>query len=381
MPVSQSQRIIDLVLAGHPAGDIAHLLGVTEAAVVTATSDLTTGPGQFGNAGILSGGAATVTAFAGGGQASATPLTASLNRVNVSTAVAPPYDSVKLPAATAGNYVFVVNTTSNPIQVFGSGTDTINGAASGTGVSQAPSSVEVFACPAAGTWFADLGAGFSGSLLTEFTQDNITAFAGGGQASATQLLAQTSRITTVATAGDSVKLPPSAPGLEVMLINHGANSMQVYGSGTDTIDDVATATGVSQMINSLVIYICTGAGKWYSNGIGTGFAGQFPTQSFENGITAFATGGQASARQLNNVINRVTTVATAGDSVRLPSCQPGMSVTVANASANALAIFPATGDAINGGAANAALAPNLPANKTATFTSAVAGQWHAVVGA
>src|SRR5213595_776251 len=93
-------------------------------------------------------------------------------------------------------------------------------------------------------------------FIYETAKDTITAFAGGGQTNATQLLTQTSRVTTVATAADSVKLPPSFPGLELIVINHGSNPMQVFGSGTDTINDVATATGVSQMVNSTVIYTC-----------------------------------------------------------------------------------------------------------------------------
>lgn len=211
-------------------------------------------------------------------------------------------------------------------------------------------------------------------------QDTITAFATGGQTSATLLTLQQSRVTTVATAGDSVKLPPSVPGLELLVINHGANSMQVYGSGTDTIDDVATATGVSQMVNSLVIYTCTTAGAWYSNGIGTGFAGQFPTVSFANGITAFATGGQTNAVLLTSVINRVTTVGTAADSVKLPVSAGGMQITVTNAAAaNSMNVFPNTGETINALSANTAFA--LAAGKTAAFSCAVAGAWHAVLGA
>src|SRR5712664_233202 len=80
-------------------------------------------------------------------------------------------------------------------------------------------------------------------FILESAQDNIVARAGGGQALATQLITQTCRITTVATSGDSIKLPPSQPGLEVLIINHGANPMQVFGSGADTIDDIASATG------------------------------------------------------------------------------------------------------------------------------------------
>ena len=37
-----------------------------------------------------------------------------------------------------------------------------------------------------------------------------------------------------------------APGLRVLVRNSAANSMQVFGAGTDTINAVATATGVAQ---------------------------------------------------------------------------------------------------------------------------------------
>lgn len=219
-------------------------------------------------------------------------------------------------------------------------------------------------------------------LFCEVAQDNIVAFAGGGQASATQLTAQTSRIITVATAGDSVVLPAAAAGLELLVMNHGVNPMQVYGLGTDTIDDIAAATGVSQMSNSLVIYTSAGAGKWYSEGLATGYAGSgLQTSSYTNGITAFAGGGQGSAVPLTSMLNRITTVGSANDSVKLPpTTQPGLVIYVANAAAaNSLNVFPATGDAINALAVNTAFA--IAANKTATFISCVTGTWQAVLSA
>src|SRR5437899_4638723 len=81
----------------------------------------------------------------------------------------------------------------------------------------------------------------------------LTAFAGGGQASALKLNYRNARIATVATTGDSVALPPAVtPGLSLLLINAGANSMQVFGdnAAADTINGVATATGVAQMSNA-----------------------------------------------------------------------------------------------------------------------------------
>lgn len=75
-------------------------------------------------------------------------------------------------------------------------------------------------------------------------------------------------------------------------------------------------------------------------------------------ITAFAGGGQASATQLNNIVNIVSTVATAADSVKLPlaSAWAGRILVVKNTSANSMNLFPNTGDSINALSANAAFA-------------------------
>ena len=270
-----------------------------------------------------------IAAFAGGGQTNATPLTAQTNRVDTVTTRG---DSVRLPASVAGLEVTVINNTNNGMQVFGAGADTINGVATGTGIYQPPNSVDTYWCALVGAWHAEVGFGYSGGLGTESSQDSITAFAGGGQASATAITTQTARIATVTTAGDSVKLPASAPGLELIIINHGVSPMQVYGAGTDTINDVATATGVSQMQNSTVIYTCVTAGSWYTEGLASGFSNGFPTSSSTNGITAFAGGGQASGTLLQSVINRVTTVVTAADSIRLPIAVAGMQITVTSTS-------------------------------------------------
>lgn len=97
----------------------------------------------------------------------------------------------------------------------------------------------------------------------------IVARAGGGQALATALSANVTRhvVTTVATPADSVALPAATTdqlGLKHTVRNSAAvNAMQVYGSGTDTIDDIAFGTGVSQAAGIGVIYECLAVGKWY----------------------------------------------------------------------------------------------------------------------
>lgn len=99
-----------------------------------------------------------------------------------------------------------------------------------------------------------------------------------------------------------------------------------------------------------------------------------------SGITAFAGGGQGSATQLPAKMNRVTTVATAADSVKLPSAVAGLTIVAVNAAAaNAMNVFPATGDSINALAANTAI--SVAANKVMMFFCVSPGVWHSVLTA
>lgn len=93
--------------------------------------------------------------------------------------------------------------------------------------------------------------------------DALTAHAGGGQSSATALTKTVNRVTTVATAADSVTLPVSQAGMMVAVVNSGANSMQVFGTTPDTINAAATGTGVAQAAAKTALYVCPVAGKWF----------------------------------------------------------------------------------------------------------------------
>lgn len=101
----------------------------------------------------------------------------------------------------------------------------------------------------------------SGLFFESFTP-TITAHSGGTQAGAVALTAMINRVSTVAAQGDSVALPASAVGLEITVLNRGANPLQVFGAGTDTINGIATATGISQGVNTTVTYTCNVAGNW-----------------------------------------------------------------------------------------------------------------------
>jgi hypothetical protein len=128
----------------------------------------------------------------------------------------------------------------------------------------------------------DSGMSIANGLLEQTAVSGLTAHSGGGQAGALALTNGVNNITVVAAAGDSVRLPASAPGMEITVTNSGANSMQVYGAGTDTINGIATATGVAQLPGVTTVYTSAVAGNWLANVV----SNPSPTQFASVPITA-----------------------------------------------------------------------------------------------
>lgn len=111
-----------------------------------------------------------------------------------------------------------------------------------------------------------LGADNTLSGWLRFTHEaSITAHAGGTKASARVLTKTVNHVGTCATAGDSLLLPPAKAGEFVVIAQMGAKDAQVYGQGSDTIDDVATATGITQNAGLVLTYWCPIDGKWYAS--------------------------------------------------------------------------------------------------------------------
>lgn len=109
------------------------------------------------------------------------------------------------------------------------------------------------------------------------------------------------------------------------------------------------------------------------------------TFSSTDAITAHAGGGQANAVELTTQINNVTVVATAADSVKLPSVATtaafpdgplsnlGNFVIVINSSATTCSVYPSTGGTINGLAANASV--SVAGGEVALFAQTAALTW------
>ena len=96
-------------------------------------------------------------------------------------------------------------------------------------------------------------------------------------------------------------------------------------------------------------------------------------ESYSNNVTAIAGGGQSAVANITATMTRVTTVATAADSLTLPKAGPGLRYKVINKGANSLNVFPLSGDLINALAVNAAFA--LAATKSVEFISVGPGVW------
>lgn len=122
-------------------------------------------------------------------------------------------------------------------------------------------------------------------VLPNGTDTALTAHAGGTQAAALALNPNVAfhEVTTVASAADSIKLPPALIGEHHFVKNSGAGTMQVFGAGTDTVDSVATATGVPQLAGDAVLYVCVVNGNYIRLG------GVQATEAF----TAITTGSLA----------------------------------------------------------------------------------------
>lgn len=106
------------------------------------------------------------------------------------------------------------------------------------------------------------------------------------------------------------------------------------------------------------------------------------------GITALASGGQPGATMLTQYINRVDTVANAGDSVQLPPAMSGMEIQVINNTTTSLNIFPAANNPYTGASDTSATlasstynanAQALAGNGVAIFICAISGQWKRTV--
>ena len=103
------------------------------------------------------------------------------------------------------------------------------------------------------------------------------------------------------------------------------------------------------------------------------------TKSVTDSITAGSTQTQVGATALTKDINRVTVVGTDNDGVKLPTASAGLEILIINADAGQdIQIWPNTGDAIDGGSANAVDGTALGEGATRRYIAMDATNWYTV---
>jgi hypothetical protein len=106
-------------------------------------------------------------------------------------------------------------------------------------------------------WWNDIRTAGKGTVT-----DSITAHAGGGQGSAVTITTQFNRISTVANAADSVKLPAATLGKMVAVFNDGANAVAVFPATGEYIDALSVNASTSIIAGGIAQYVCVVSGKW-----------------------------------------------------------------------------------------------------------------------
>lgn len=96
------------------------------------------------------------------------------------------------------------------------------------------------------------------------TNTGITALAGGNRTGAPVLVLGSNEVTTVASGADSVVLPVAVPGSVVFVVNAGANALQLFANGSDTINGTAGATGISVANAKRILCVAADVGQWYT---------------------------------------------------------------------------------------------------------------------
>lgn len=101
------------------------------------------------------------------------------------------------------------------------------------------------------------------------SQDGIIAFAGGGQANATELTAMNNYVATVASAGDSTKCEGAQMSLQKNVYNISANDMDLFPAVGEYFRNGSTLMTINTQISigsgNSIRLICYEKGVWTFN--------------------------------------------------------------------------------------------------------------------
>lgn len=184
---------------------------------------------------------------------------------------------------------------------------------------------------------------------------------------------------TVVTGVAATLAPPSSPGAnDTYIVPRGATGAWYL---WDDDIAIALANGTWQRkkpyVGRRVFDPATGIWLEYA-GPGSGWFVSQALGASRSGITASSTQTQGQV-PLGHQVNTFSTVATTGDAATLPPARAGRSCLVVNDGANSMKVFPAAGDKIDAGSANASV--NVAAGKRCLFSAEDDAGWASATGA
>jgi hypothetical protein len=101
---------------------------------------------------------------------------------------------------------------------------------------------------------------------SESATEGIIAFAGGGQADATELISKLNAVDTVASNGDSVKCDAALQGKEKVVFNSTANDMDLFPAIGEELSNGTAGLGVDTALSiaggNSIRLICFSDGVW-----------------------------------------------------------------------------------------------------------------------
>jgi hypothetical protein len=212
-----------------------------------------------------------------------------------------------------------------------------------------------------------------------------------------------------------VTLPTATAGRRIIIVNRGANSVNVYPATGGNIDALAANASIALPVNGWMEFNASSTTQWYSSyyitssgggmvypgagiAVSTGSAwttsltapsgtivGTTDTQTLTNktlALEAYSTAATVTAGTnaqgqgpLTNDINVVTTTAANPSGVTLPTAFAGAKVFVINKGTNPVNVYPASGATINGSSSS-----TLQVGVTLTFIAISTTAWYTVSG-
>jgi hypothetical protein len=164
---------------------------------------------------------------------------------------------VKVPAALEGMHMFVINQGAQLCKIYPASGENFTGKSANAAIDLPVNTYMEIFCDADGAWQYR-------PIISVYTvSTGVTAYAGGGQANATQLNNEYNKVTVVASNADSVKLRAATKGLRQVVTNSdSAQNCDVYPQTGDNFEGLAANASTSVAFGTTKEFFCFTDGEW-----------------------------------------------------------------------------------------------------------------------